>query len=283
MKSKKKIREVGSLPSKSQKDYQNKSLLQLTKLLHKTKKNLRAFSHVNKKALDQYVHFKEQRENLDQRKIEVDNSQKAIRDLIVALDQKKDDAIERTYKMVAKYFTQVFAQLTGEGSAQLVMQKSDRAEDSDQAPVYYGVDIKVSFTRSGKPQRVHQLSGGQQSLVALALIFAIQRCDPAPFYVFDEIDSALDDTYRLAIAEMIRAQSEGQNQIQFIIITHRPEMVQHAHKHYLIEYKNKVSNVVSCTQEDALAILEGEEDIPMKKDKEKESDEDDDNSFDEPV
>jgi structural maintenance of chromosome 3 (chondroitin sulfate proteoglycan 6) len=128
---------------------------------------------------------------------------------------------------------------------------------------YYGVDIKVSFSRSGKPQRVHQLSGGQQSLVALALIFAIQRCDPAPFYVFDEIDSALDDTYRLAIAQMIKAQSDEQK-IQFIITTHRPEMVQHAHKHYLIEYKNKVSNVVSCNQEDALALLDGEEEVPVR-------------------
>lgn len=163
------------------------------------------------------------------------------------------------------------------------MQKSARDEDNqstDQVPLYSGVDIKVSFTKSGKPQRVHQLSGGQQSLVALALIFAIQRCDPAPFYVFDEIDSALDDTYRLAIAEMIKAQSEN---IQFIITTHRPEMVQHAHKHYLIEYKNKVSNVVSCTEKDALELLEGEEEMPREKEDREVSNEGDSDSFDENV
>ena len=46
-----------------------------------------------------------------------------------------------------------------------------------------------------------QLSGGQKTLVALALIFAIQRCDPAPFYLFDEIDAALDPQYRQAIPQ----------------------------------------------------------------------------------
>ena len=51
--------------------------------------------------------------------------------------------------------------------------------------------MQVSFG-SGETMAMKQLSGGQKTLVALALIFAIQRCDPAPFYLFDEIDAALD-------------------------------------------------------------------------------------------
>ena len=54
---------------------------------------------------------------------------------------------------------------------------------------------------------MNQLSGGQQTLVALTLIFAIQRCDPAPFYLLDEIDQALDDTHRKAVADLIRRQA----------------------------------------------------------------------------
>ena len=49
---------------------------------------------------------------------------------------------------------------------------------------------------------MNQLSGGQKTLVALTLIFAIQKCDPAPFYLFDEIDQALDPQYRSAVAGM---------------------------------------------------------------------------------
>lgn len=49
-------------------------------------------------------------------------------------------------------------------------------------------------------KEMQQLSGGQKSLVALALIFAIQKCDPAPFYLFDEIDQALDSQHRKAVS-----------------------------------------------------------------------------------
>ena len=66
---------------------------------------------------------------------------------------------------------------------------------------FTGVGIKVSFNgRTNEMRDLQQLSGGQKSLVALALIFSIQKCDPAPFYLFDEIDQALDPQYRHAVA-----------------------------------------------------------------------------------
>lgn len=70
-----------------------------------------------------------------------------------------------------------------------------------------------------------QLSGGQKTLVALALIFSIQRLDPAPFYLFDEIDAALDPAYRSTVAKMLARQAnDPQNPSQFIITTFHPQV-----------------------------------------------------------
>jgi ABC-type polar amino acid transport system ATPase subunit len=63
--------------------------------------------------------------------------------------------------------------------------------------------LQVSFTGKGETQSMKQLSGGQKTVVALTLIFAIQRCDPAPFYLFDEIDAALDPQYRTAVGSIL--------------------------------------------------------------------------------
>ncbi len=69
------------------------------------------------------------------------------------------------------------------------------------------------------------LSGGQKTLVALALIFAIQRCDPAPFYLFDEIDAALDPQYRTTVAAMLQRQAHDKaNPAQFIVTTFHPQV-----------------------------------------------------------
>ncbi len=62
------------------------------------------------------------------------------------------------------------------------------------------VCVEVAFTGADETKEMGMLSGGQKSLVALALIFAIQKCDPAPFYLFDEIDAALDAQHRKAVA-----------------------------------------------------------------------------------
>lgn len=90
---------------------------------------------------------------------------------------------------------------------------------------------------SGENLVMKQLSGGQKTLVALALIFAIQRCDPAPFYLFDEIDAALDPQYRTTVSRMLGRQAhDSNNPAQFIVTTFHPQVCRR--KPYVTILKN---------------------------------------------
>lgn len=267
---KKNIRDLGSLPSDAFDTYRRKNMKELQKMLHKCNEQLQQFSHVNKKALDQYMNFTEQREQLQKRRAELDAGDQKIRELISVLDQRKDESIERTFKGVARHFREVFSELVQGGHGYLVMMKKkdgdladdDHDEDGPRDPdpegrveKYIGVKVKVSFTGQGETQSMKQLSGGQKTVVALTLIFAIQRCDPAPFYLFDEIDAALDPQYRTAVGNMIRRLADMAN-TQFITTTFRPELVKVADKIYGVTHKNRVSHVNVVSKEQALDFIE---------------------------
>ncbi|KAM7284567.1 structural maintenance of chromosomes protein 3 [Ixodes scapularis] len=218
-----KIRELGSLPADAFEKYQNLSLKQLFKKLEQSNHELKKYSHVNKKALDQFINFSDQKEKLAKRKEELDRGHSSIQDLMNALEMRKYEAIQLTFKQVSKYFSEVFKKLVPQGHATLLMKtESDERESGSQESQtpsvdnFTGVGIRVSFVgKSGEMKEMQQLSGGQKSLVALALIFAIQKCDPAPFYLFDEIDQALDSQHRKAVAA-----TSGANHRRAEVATH---------------------------------------------------------------
>jgi len=257
----KKIRELGSLPTDAFSKYKNMSQKQLFKQLEKANLELKKYSHVNKKALDQFISFSEEKEKLMSRKEELDRGHKKIQDLMDVLEQRKFEAILFTFKQVSKYFQEVFKKLVpiGHGTLSIKRDKDDDAGDSHEDQAHRlenatGVSCSVSFTgRNAEMKEMSQLSGGQKSLVAMAMIFAIQKCDPAPFYLFDEIDAALDAQHRKAVADMIHELAEG---AQFITTTFRAELLEHASKFYGVKFRNKVSHVDCVTRDDAYDFVE---------------------------
>ena len=100
----KKIRDLGSLPTDAFSKYKNMSQKQLFKQLEKANLELKKYSHVNKKALDQFISFSEQKEKLMNRKEELDRGHKKIQDLMDVLEMRKFEAILFTFKQVSKYF-----------------------------------------------------------------------------------------------------------------------------------------------------------------------------------
>ncbi|CAP68729.1 uncharacterized protein PODANS_7_6980 [Podospora anserina S mat+] len=267
----KNIRDLGILPEEAFGKYEKMKSEQIETRLAKVNQALKKYKHINKKAFDQYNSFTTQRDNLLKRRKELDTSQASIETLIEHLDQEKDEAIERTFKQVSKEFSTIFEKLVPAGHGRLVIQrKADRAKnraannDSDEEVVsgvesYTGVGISVSFNSKvmDEQQKIQQLSGGQKSLCALCLIFALQAAESSPFVIFDEVDANLDAQYRTAVASLLQSISEEQK-TQFICTTFRPEIVHVADKCYGVTFHNKTSTIDCVRTEDALNFVDGQ-------------------------
>lgn len=146
----KKIRELGALPNDAFDKYKNMDIKRLMSKLEKTNAEIKKMAGVNKKALDQYTSFTEEKASLLERKegqdnsehscdfravsvvlcsslfvvvcAELDKSRVAIEGLITHLDMKKDEGIDRTFKTIGKHFSEVFAELVPHGKATLVIE-----------------------------------------------------------------------------------------------------------------------------------------------------------------
>ncbi|KAL2141112.1 hypothetical protein VTI28DRAFT_2802 [Corynascus sepedonium] len=266
----KNIRDLGILPEEAFGKYEKMKPEQIESRLRKVNEALKKYKHINKKAFDQYNSFTTQRDQLLKRRKELDTSQKSIEALIEHLDQEKDEAIERTFKQVSREFATIFEKLVPAGHGRLVIQrKADRgrqkgnADESEEEPTgvesYTGVGISVSFNSKvmDEQQKIQQLSGGQKSLCALCLIFALQAAESSPFVIFDEVDANLDAQYRTAVASLLMSISQEQK-TQFICTTFRPEIVHVADKCYGVTFHNKTSTIDCVPTEEALNFVEGQ-------------------------
>jgi len=245
-----------------------------------------AVGHINNKALDDFLGLQDQRRDLSKRLSELDQGRDAVHGLVTGLDARKDAAVERTFEAVASHFSQVFQELEPAGRARLSLIRkvpSLPSQDSEMnaagttnltpgEEALIGVRVQVHFPGdhrqvSGVAQdaveqhQLDQLSGGQKTIVALALLFALQRADPAPFYLFDEIDANLDTTHRAALARLIHNQAHAQvNPAQFITTTFHPELIQNADAFFGISLSgaatgHKASRLLPATKKDALTFV----------------------------
>ncbi|KAI0455664.1 putative chromosome segregation protein SudA [Xylaria acuta] len=263
----KNIRDLGIVPDDAFK-YERLDAKTISNRLKKVADALKKYKHVNKKALEQYNSFTVQQEQLMKRREELDQSQQSIEELVQHLDQRKDEAIERTFKQVSKEFATIFERLVPAGHGRLVIQRrTDRRVDPEESDEerrssvenYTGVGISVSFNSkvADEQQRIQQLSGGQKSLCALCLIFALQQTESSPMVIFDEVDANLDAQYRTAVAGLLQSISDTAG-TQFICTTFRPEIVHVANKCYGVLFRNKNSTINCVSTEQALDFVEGQ-------------------------
>ena len=233
---------------------------QLVQELSEATKTLQGFQHVNRKAVEQYENFSEQLVDLRARTEQIEAGEAAIAEAIQQIDAQKEESVHLTLRKVNANFQQVFSEMVPGGMGQLHVTRQEGNTQESQEPGLgdiLGVRIEVSFT--GQAQSflsMNQLSGGQKTVVALSLIFAIQRLEPAPFYLLDEVDAALDASYRTALANLVARTAKTS---QVILTTFRPETLEKANRCYRVYQRNRASRIDAVTREVAAELLREQE------------------------
>jgi len=169
-------------------------------------------------------------ELLRKRKV-VENDKKKIQAVIEELDVKKKSELERTWVKVNRDFGSIFSTLLPGASAKL--------EPPEGMQAWEGLQVKVAFGDVWK-ESLSELSGGQRSLLALSLILSLLLFKPAPMYILDEVDAALDLSHTQNIGNMLKTHF---SQSQFVVVSLKEGMFNNANVIYRTKFVDGVSTV----------------------------------------
>ncbi|KAF2098739.1 RecF/RecN/SMC protein [Rhizodiscina lignyota] len=163
---------------------------------------------------------------------------KKIEETIVSLDEYKKEALQKTWEKVSADFGQIFNDLLPGSFAKLVPLEGRTVSE--------GLEVKVCLGKVWK-QSLTELSGGQRSLIALSLIMALLQFKPAPMYILDEVDAALDLSHTQNIGRLIKTRFKGS---QFIVVSLKDGMFQNANRIFRTRFSDGTSVVQALTPAD---------------------------------
>ena len=211
------------------------SIPDLRQKQQKTEEILSRIGSVNLRALEEYGKVKEAYDKIKEKVDQLEKEKEKILLIISQIDRRKRKVFLGTLQQVNELFSRNFSQLSAKGVVSLEPQNP---KDIFEA----GLDILVKVG-AGKYFDVTSLSGGEQCLVALSLIFAIQEFKPYCFYIFDEIDAALDKRNSEKLAYLLKKyMKEG----QYIIITHNDALIsESSNVLYGVSMQEGISKILS--------------------------------------
>ena len=207
----------------------------LREKLHNAESVLSRIGSVNMRALEVYDDIKSEYDKIKDKVNQLDNEKESILKVIAQIDRRKKKTFMETLDNINGLFSRNFSSLSTKGEVSIV--PMDKREIFNA-----GLDIVVKVG-PGKYFDVTSLSGGEQTLVSLALIFAIQELHPYSFYIFDEIDAALDRRNSERLAYLLK---KHMKQGQYLIITHNDSIISESSNIlYGVSMQEGVSKVLS--------------------------------------
>ena len=208
---------------------------QQEKRLSQAEKSLTLLGKINPLALEEYSSLEERLRYLAEQLEDLKKTKKDLLDIIKEVDDRVQQIFTEAYEDTAREFELVFARLFPGGDGKLILTNPSDMLTS-------GVDVEAR-PPGKRVKRLSLLSGGERSLVAVALLIAIFKARPSPFYVMDEVEAALDDTN---LGRLLGVFEELREKSQLIIITHQKRTMEIADALYGVTMRGDgVSEVIS--------------------------------------
>ena len=204
------------------------------------KKRISELGLINIHAIEDYTKTNERYIFLEEQCDDLEKSKRNLYKIITEMNSIMKKLFIEKFEIINKNFDRVFKELFDGGRAKIELCDENDILES-------GIDIIVQ-PPGKKLQNMMLLSGGEKSLTAISLIFAILEMNPSPFCIFDEIEAALDDTNVIRFAEYI---NEYKEKTQFILITHRKGSMEHSDSLYGVTMQEHgISKIVSMKMTD---------------------------------
>ncbi len=192
---------------------------QLKRSISQLGAQLEAMGSVNLRALDEYDSEKKRLDEFEGEVQRLTGEKGDLQKLVDEIEKKKRARLLEVVSAVNQGFHEIYREVSNGGEGEVVLENPDD-------PLQAGLLIRASPTGK-KVYRLEQLSGGEKSLASLAFVFALQRYDPSPLYVFDEVDMSLDAVNAENLGRMLRRNAE---RAQFIVISLRKVTLKFAHR-----------------------------------------------------
>ena len=190
---------------------------------------------VNLMAIEEYDEHRARLDSLSGDRDDLESARDALLEAIRKINETSRERFLETFELIRVNFSEVFQQLFGGGETELKLTDDEDVLDA-------GIEI-IARPPGKRPQNISMLSGGERSLIAIALLFAVFKIRPSPFYVLDEVDAALDEANVLRFANLIQ---DYARETQFLIITHNKRTMEKADLLYGVTMeKAGVSKIVS--------------------------------------
>ncbi len=235
------IKQRGKTESEITEEAEEFDETQLREIIEQLTRQLDAMGPVNLDAVHEYDELEERHTFLETQNNDLTNSRRELLDVIARINQTTEKLFAETFAQVRINFREMFAELFGGGRADLALLDENDALNC-------GIDI-IAKPPGKQLQSVSLLSGGERTMTAVALLFAIYMVRPSPFCILDEMDAPLDESN---INRFIRVLDRFIAQSQFIIITHNKRTIAKADVLYGVTMEERgVSKLVGMRLSEA--------------------------------